>query len=100
MIKHLVFWNFKDSAYGMDKSALIAEMARKLQALPPIIPQIRFLQTGTNFSSRPVAMDLALVSDFDSAEDLKIYAQHPDHQAVAQWLKEAVTETRVVDYEY
>ena len=100
MIKHLVCWTFKDQAHGMDKAALKAEARRRLEALPPLVAEIKSFQVGDNISPRPVAMDLALVSDFESVESLKAYAEHPDHVAVAQWLKDAVAETRVVDYEY
>ena len=99
MIHHLVFWKLKDQAEGLDKTALAAELRSRLEALPALIPQIRSFRVGDNFSERPVAMDLALVSEFESVEDLKTYSEHPDHQAVALWLKNVVAETRVVDFE-
>ena len=100
MIKHIVMWTFKEQALGMDRAGLKLEARRRLEALPPLIPEIRFFQVGDNLSGRPVAMDLALVSDFETMEALAAYAGHPDHVKVAEFFRDAAAETRVVDYEF
>jgi hypothetical protein len=100
MIKHIVCWNLKEKAHGLEKAALKAEARRQLEALPPLIGEIKAFQVGDNLSQRPVAMDLVLVSEFETLGALKIYMENPAHVAVAAWLKEAVSETRVVDYEF
>ncbi len=100
MIRHIVMWKIKEQAHGLDKAGLKAGFHEKLEALPALIPQIRSFQVGDNFSPRDVAMDIALFSEFESRGDLKTYSEHPDHQAVGVWIREAVLETRVVDWEF
>ena len=100
MVRHIVMWKIKDELEGQDKKALAAELRRRLEALPALIPQIKAFQVGDNFSPRDAAMDVALFSEFENREDLQAYAVHPDHQAVAVWIKDVVTETKVADWEY
>ena len=42
---------------------------------------------------------MALYSAFDTLETLATYAAHPDHVKVGAFLKDIVSERRVVDYE-
>ena len=42
MIRHIVMWKLKDSALGLDKPALAAEMKRRLEALPGLVPECFF----------------------------------------------------------
>ncbi len=63
------------------------------------IEVLRDLEVGVNFSNSPRAFDLALVTDFDSREDLKIYATHPKHLPILDFVKKSGIETKVVDYE-
>jgi hypothetical protein len=100
MIRHLVMWRVKESAMGMDKAALVAEMKRRLEALPAQIPQIRFFQVGVNVVPSERACDLALVSDFESLEALQAYAKHPKHLEVVDFVLQAVSEGRAVDFQH
>ena len=45
------------------------------------------------------AYDIALIADFESKEDLNIYATNPTHLQLIQKLKELNTLSKVVDYE-
>jgi hypothetical protein len=57
------------------------------------------LEAGVNFSTREVAWDLALISDFNSREDLLIYRDHPVHVEFVNYLKAFKHEVCVVDYD-
>ena len=70
-----------------------------LEELPNFIAELKELEAGINFTQSERALDLALISRFDSKEDLSIYATHPKHLEVVALIKELCEYTRVVDYE-
>jgi len=95
MIKHIVMWKFKDGVAEVDK----AEMKRKLEALKGVVPTLVNIEIGLNVAECPPAMDMVLSSEFQTAEDLKAYVAHPEHQKVVAFVKPLVCERAVVDYE-
>jgi hypothetical protein len=40
MYKHLVLWKLKENADGKNKAELAAEVKKKLDSLPSVIPEI------------------------------------------------------------
>jgi len=98
VITHIVLWKIKDQALGMNKPELISKLISKLESLPAAIPQILSLSAGANQKQADAASDVALYSAFASWEDLQTYQEHPFHQEVVRFVKEIVTERRVVDY--
>lgn len=99
MVRHIVMWKLRDGALGKGRLELAQELKTRLEALVPLIPQIKRLEVGLNFSPRDVARDIVLDSDFADRAGLETYAAHPEHQKVVAFVKEVVEETRVVDYE-
>lgn len=99
MIRHLVMWKVKDEAMGLKKWELMAEMKFRLEALPALIPEIKFFQIGLNLVKADTASDLVLISDFESLDTLKSYVEHPEHQKVVDFVKQAAAERRAVDFE-
>lgn len=98
MVKHIVMWKFKDSAEGKSREENIETVREGLYALVGIIGEIKKMELGTDISNTDASMDLALTTEFESLEDLKKYAVHPEHVKVADYVKK-VTLTRVVlDY--
>ena len=98
MIKHIV--TFKILGQDLeDKKNKVLELKRRLDELKDKIKEIKFLETGINFSDRPVAHDLILITEFDSIEGLNIYRDHPDHQEVVQYINTIKDSIVVVDYE-
>lgn len=92
MIKHIVLWKFKPGTEARQEQFLSG-----LRALSGVIPQIREQEVGVNMA--PGNYDAALVSLFDSLEDLERYKKDPRHVAVSA-LCEAIRADRVaVDYE-
>ena len=94
MIVHIVAFKFKD---GEDVN--IQKIKNLLEALPQKIKEIVFLEVGVNFSKEERAMDMSLITHFETKEDLSIYAVHPDHLEVVALIKQASEYTKVVDYE-
>ena len=98
MITHIVCWRVKEEAAGLDRPAILQKMKADLEALNGVIPEIGSLQVGLNEKESDFASDLVLHSTFASWEDLATYAAHPAHQAVVAFVKDVVTERRVVDF--
>lgn len=98
MLKHVVMWQLKDSALGMEKPALAAEMKKRLEGLVGKVPSIRSFEVGLNVVQSDGCRDIVLVSSFDDEAGLQAYVVHPDHQEVVAFVKQVVQERRAVDY--
>jgi len=99
MIRHIVMFKLKELAGGKDKPENIRDLKARLEALPALIPDIRFFEVGVNFSDAPVAYDLALNSEFESKEALFRYQKHPEHVLVADFVGDVCANRIVVDYD-
>ncbi|NPA65747.1 MAG: Dabb family protein [Epsilonproteobacteria bacterium] len=94
MIVHIVMFKFKD-----EKKALnMARVQKKLHDLEESIEVLKSMEVGINFNESDRAMDMSLYSTFDSAADLKIYQEHPEHLKVVELIREVTVESKVVDY--
>lgn len=99
MIKHIVMWRLKEKAVGAAKAENARAMKGRLEALVQTIPEIKHLEVGLNIKDSERASDVVLYSEFDSPEALAAYGQHHTHQEVVAFMREIVSETRVVDYQ-
>ncbi|MFW5644847.1 MAG: Dabb family protein [Bacteroidota bacterium] len=97
MIKHIVFFRFPGLK---EKKTFLNDFKKRIEELGQKIPQIEHIEAGINFSDRETAYDVALVSQFNSKDDLDIYRTHPDHLALIDYLNQHKREIAVVDYEY
>ena len=100
MLRHVVMWKVKEEALGMKKPALLTEFKKKLEGLVGLVPEIRSLQVSLNTVPGEFASDIVLVSDFDDAAALKRYTENPDHLKVVDFVKQVMSERRVVDSEH
>lgn len=94
MIVHIVMFKFKDE----NKDANIEKVTKKLNALVELIPALKSMEVGVDFSKSERAFDLSLYSTFWDKEDLQVYAVHPEHLKVVELIKEVTLESKVVDY--
>ncbi len=92
MIKHIVLWKFKP---GTEKEQ--REFLEGLRGLYGVIPQIKAQEVGAN--CLPGNYDAALISLFESAEDLEAYKNDPRHQAVSALCKAIRVDRVAVDME-
>jgi hypothetical protein len=93
VINHVLLFKLRDPAGDADR------LARKLESLPPKIPEIRRFEVGRDIVRSARSYDLALVSEFDSLDALEAYRQHPEHQDVAAFIAEVSEHVAVVDFE-
>lgn len=94
MVVHVVMFKFCDE----DKSANIAEVTKRLNALVALIAELKKMEVGVNFSASDRAFDLCLYSTFETEEDLQTYAVHPEHLKVVELVKAVTIESKIVDY--
>lgn len=97
MLNHLVMMKLKEMS-SAEKEENQRRLVHSLEQLKDKIEVIDHLEVGINFSSRPAAMDIVLVSQFKDENDLDYYRNHPDHLKVLDFIKEVVAESKVVDY--
>lgn len=94
MIVHIVMFKFKEE----NRDANIEEVVNRLNALVGLIPTLKSMEVGVDFSRTERAFDMSLYSKFDSKEDLQAYAVHPEHLKVVELIKSVTLESKVVDY--
>lgn len=94
MLRHVVFFKFKEGV-GEEQ---IADLERSLAALPPAIPEILSYEFGRDTVRSDRSYDLALVSTFRDVESLQLYQRHPDHQMVLKKVNDLCGSVLVVDF--
>ncbi len=94
MIVHIVMFKFKDE----NKKANMIQAKQMLENLMGAVPGLRSMDVGMNFSKEERAMDLSIITSFESKENLDAYAIHPEHLKAVDFIKEVVEYSKVVDY--
>ncbi|MDF2649485.1 MAG: hypothetical protein K0Q73_5290 [Paenibacillus sp.] len=94
MLTHVVFFKLKDrspEAVEVTK-AVLTNMEGK-------IPVLRHIEVGTDILHLDRSYDIALITKFDSLEDLNVYATHPVHKEVLAHMKIVLDGTSIcVDF--
>jgi hypothetical protein len=94
MITHIVFFKLKDR-----RPPNVEKAKDVLLGLKGRIPQLRYLEVGTDVLHSERSYDIALVTKFDSLEDLEAYQKHPVHVEVAKYMTSVRESAVAVDYE-
>lgn len=94
MVKHIVFFRLKDP-----NSENIIQAKERLMSMEGKIDILKHIEVGIDFMKSDRSFDLALITHFDSQEDLKTYATHPEHLPILAYMKEIVAQSAAVDYE-
>jgi len=94
MIAHIVLFKLKD------RSPQSVEKARDvLLRLKGRIPLLRQLEVGIDVLHSERSYDIALVTKFDSLEELEAYQKHPVHVEVAKYMTSVRESAIAVDYD-
>ena len=98
MIRHVVSWKLaeKDARVRAEQAA---EVARRLNALMGVVPELRAVSAGANVAHPDVNWDVTLVADVDSLDALEAYQVHPAHKEVGAYIKSVVESRVAVDFE-
>lgn len=92
MITHIVLFKLSDRSNILKAKEILLSMVGK-------IPQLRHLEVGVDILQSGRSYDLALVTKFDSIDDMKAYQIHPAHVAVADFMTSVRESAITVDYE-
>ncbi|MBR2968071.1 MAG: Dabb family protein [Clostridia bacterium] len=91
MVKHVVMYRLKDKSNADEMIARFNSMRGKIDVL-------RSLCAGKDEIKSARAYDVALICEFDSMEDLEIYASHPVHLPVKEYVHSVIEEAHSVDF--
>ncbi len=97
MINHVVLFKLKDYS-AEQKAEVLAELKGMLLGLKDKIEVLKFIEVGENYVLDSKSYDLALLSHFDSVEDLDVYRVHPEHLKVVARVGETTVERAAVDF--
>lgn len=99
MIYHIVMWNFKKEVNDSEKDRLKSDMAFHLKELVGKVPgllTVDFIEHPFSSSTH----DMALVTTFNRAEDIPVYAGHPEHvKAADTYVRPYTCDRACLDYE-
>ncbi|WP_431074203.1 Dabb family protein [Microbacterium phyllosphaerae] len=98
MIRHVVTWKLAAEDTG-ERAEQAAEVARRLNALDGVVPQLRSISAGANAAYPDSNWDVTLVADFDSIAALEEYQVHPAHEEVVAYVRSVVASRAAVDFE-
>lgn len=95
MITHVVFFKLKDRS-----PEAIQVTVNVLKNMEGKIPVLRSIEVGMDVLRSERSYDIALITKFDSLEDLSVYDNHPVHVEVKAHMKQVLDGTSVcVDFE-
>ena len=92
MFTHIVFFKLKNKEQASEARDLLLSMEGK-------IPQLKGLEVGVDVLHTERSYDLALVTRFDSLEDMDTYQIHEYHvNEVLKYLKPMLESSKAVDF--
>lgn len=95
MVTHIVFFKLSNPT-----SEGIGAVRDKLLSMDGKIGQLRHLEVGVDIIRSERSYDVALVTRFDSMDDLQAYQVHPYHAGeVVPLMKSLCSSVVAVDYE-
>lgn len=95
MITHIVFFKLSEPS-----SENLEATKAKLLSMGDQIPLLRHLEAGTDVIRSERSYDVALITRFDSLDDLQAYQVHPYHSGeVIPFMKSVCSSIVAVDYE-
>ncbi len=84
MIKHIILWTLKSEIQGEERLKVIEGIREGLEGLSGKIPGLIDIHVyGGESALSSSNADVMLDATLESEEALKVYAQHPEHLAVA-----------------
>lgn len=100
MVRHIVMFKLKEFETPAAKEAKMQEIKVALEALINKIDVLRMIRLDFNINPAET-WDIILTTELDSLADVNMYANHPEHVAVAKNIIGPVKADRAcVDYEF
>ena len=99
MIRHVVSWRLAEPDAAL-RGEQAAEVARRLNALMGVVPELRAVSAGANVAHPDVNGDVTLIADVDSLDALAAYQVHPAHQEAGAYIRSVAASRIAVDFEF
>lgn len=99
MIKHIVSWTLADHAEGADKATNAEFLAAELRKLADCVPGIRSFEVVLPQPGLEAGFDMMLYSEFEDADALQAYVDHPPHKAFGALITARRTGRWAFDYD-
>jgi len=100
MLTHIVFWKLKDHAEGADKATNLLRAKVLLESCAELVPGTHRFEVAIAQPGQECTYDLVLNSQFEDAEALAAYQNHPDHVAIKPFIGAIRLERQCMDYTY
>ena len=95
MITHIVLFKLHEPLPDV-----ILEAKDRLSGMVGRVPQLRHIEVGIDVIHSDRSYDIALVTKFDTLEDLKAYQGHPYHaEQIVPYVRSISSSIIAVDYE-
>jgi Stress responsive A/B Barrel Domain len=95
VIRHIVLFKLKVGVTSDDLDRWL-EMSRRAHTR---IESVHAFSIGTDLMHLPRSYDVAVVADFDSLDDIRAYAEDPEHLPVIELSRELSEHIASVDFE-
>jgi len=92
MLTHVVVMHFESPDDAVSARDRLLGMKGRIEVL-------RHIEAGVDVLRSERSWELALITRFDSLDDLQIYAVHPVHKEVLAFIKPRLTRAVTVDFE-
>lgn len=99
MINHVVLFKLKEFP-AEEKQEVVAKLKAMLLALKGKINELKYIEVGENYELESKSFDVALISHFESVEDLDVYRVHPEHLKVIAYVGEVTDARAAVDFQF
>lgn len=99
MINHIVLFKLKKYS-AEEKQTVILELKNSLLRLKESIDELKYIEVGENYELDTKSYDLALITHFESIEDLDKYRVHPKHLEVVKYVGEVTESRAAVDFHF
>lgn len=96
-LRHIVSWKFAGETPA-ERAKLADEAVAKIAPLATAVPTVQALSLHRNELHPETNYDLTLIADFQDADGLAVYATHPAHLPVVEWMKTATTARAASDF--
>jgi carotenoid cleavage dioxygenase-like enzyme len=97
MLRHIVSWKLTGADVA-ETDEQVERIANDLESLAGRIPEILSISVVRNVVNPGQNFDAAVIADFEDADGLRTYIEHPLHVEAAAYLKSVTAERACVDY--
>lgn len=100
MIRHIIMFKFTEVKNDEDRLQKTNTIKSSFLPLRNIINVVESYEVAINSRKTEFSYDIALISEFNTWNDLETYLDHPEHKKAIDICKDIEKEKAVIDYEF